>query len=261
MSRPVRIRRTNVKLLSDTLSGMPQQRASRKVLAAKLGWSLEKLSLEAERAIEDRGTSVDRGKGDSLIYTGSERYAGTGLYSAVASVLSREDWCRRVMRRKGIDIQETAKSGRRGSGKWIHPDLVMTCNPLRRSNPLAPMEIHAFEVETVAAFGIDSMYQAHSQGRGADFSWVVTRRDATYKPGLEDRLPWIHREIGVGLITYDGISAPSSFKVVSFAIQQRPDRLERLAFLNNVLRENEESPLLGTDEYWRSVKRKVRSPS
>lgn len=249
-------RRTNVQLLSDRLSKMPNQRASRKALAEALGWDIEKTVRIAEEAVRLETCPVQLGRGDSLIFTGSERQASIGLYSAVMAVLGSEDWGRRILRRKNIEIGETAKGGRRGHGKWIHPDLVITCDPLRRSNPIAPMEIHAVEVEAPGAFGIDSMYQAHSQGRGADFSWVVTNRNAIDKPGLDYRLPWISAEIGVGLITYEKISAPSTYKVVSFSKQRERNRNDRLIFLNNVLSESEESPLLGTSEYWRTLKRR-----
>ena len=55
------------------------------------------------------------------------------------------------------------------SGIWQNPDLVVA---VRRREGSDPREhFHAIEVEQANGFDIRSVYQAHEQGRGADFAW------------------------------------------------------------------------------------------
>lgn len=72
----------------------------------------------------------------------------------------------------------TARPNQRSGRRWVAPDLVMACHPGRKSRPDVPKLLHTFEVETASGFGIESVYQAHAHGRGADFSWgaLPTRR-------------------------------------------------------------------------------------
>lgn len=65
-----------------------------------------------------------------------------------------------------------------------------------------PRRLHAIEVETAAGFDLKSVYQAHAQGRDANYSWVFGNK----APGVEksdwNRILWTAEELGVGLVTF-----------------------------------------------------------
>ena len=83
-------------------------------------------------------------------------------------------WAKRTFGGRECEAFPTATGGRHGDGDWTHPDLVVVCYPRRRPYADSPKDLHSFEIEDRAGFGVASVYQAHEQSYGADFAWVMT---------------------------------------------------------------------------------------
>ena len=58
-------------------------------------------------------------------------------------------------------------------------------------------------METAEGFTIKSIYQAHAQGRGANYCWVI----GAFTPGItdheRDRVLWTAKELGVGVVEFE----------------------------------------------------------
>lgn len=130
------------------------------------GWLQDRAERAVVRTInEDCGLHV--GRGGTLKFSNAD----VALYSQVAQQLER--W----QPMKGWRVDEVldvhAKKGLRGQGKWQYPDLLVLADPRRRLSPDDPLEMHSIEVERRSGFSVQSVYQAHEQGRGANYSWVM----------------------------------------------------------------------------------------
>ena len=93
-----------------------------------------------------------------------------------------------------------ARGGSRGWGTWTHPDLVVSADPRRRRSRSEPPRLHAIEVETAEGFDLKSVYQAHAQGRGANYCWVIGAFAAGVTDYEWDRALWTAKELGVGIV-------------------------------------------------------------
>ena len=189
------------KQLIDVLRDQPLQRASVKKLAEKLNWSIEKIQRVVDKSVLNPSSSVFRGKGGSVEFRADERGGrSSGLYIDVERVLN-DFWApRRGL--KDVRTYVTAKGGTRGTGVFVHPDLVLFADPPRKRYRDEPSQIHVFEIEHATGFGLPSIYQAHAQGRGADFTWVIAAKDSPVILNNAERVDWTVENLGVGLIEF-----------------------------------------------------------
>jgi len=150
------------------------------------------------------------GNGGRVRYTGSESgggATGSGLHNAAAAVLRDHGL---PGSRQGTRTVVVTANRRPASGRaWTTPDLVMRHESARHPEPV----LHTFEVEPEGGFDIRSVYQAHAQGRGADFSWVVFDRGGRnddWKPS-DARIADTARLLGIGLVSFSKPSVESTW--------------------------------------------------
>lgn len=162
------------------------------------------------------------------MYRGSDSPA---LYNDVARVITKY-WAP-SQGLKDPTPMHTAKAGTHGAGKWTHPDIVVAANPKKRDYAGEPKRLHSFEVETRKGFDIQSIYQAHCQGQGSDYIWVIGSR----LPSNDDDDPqWIRiiktaELLQVGLFTYTKPGSWGTWKPHVLATRQHPTAEEREEFV------------------------------
>jgi hypothetical protein len=88
----------------------------------------------------------------------------------------------------------------------MNPDLVVFAHPRRKSRPDAPREVHCLEIEQQNGFGVQSVYQAYEQARGAEYAWVFAHSD-----GIPGRVRLVAEELGVGVVTFSNPNAASLY--------------------------------------------------
>jgi hypothetical protein len=227
-------RRTDLQLLIDALKAQPGEQASPRKLGEWLGWDADKVRRIAVKANADPSTPLFIGKGGVIKHRGSERGASVGIYADVAHVIETS-WGPKEMGLRDIDTIGTARSGRRNGGVWTHPDLVIAANPPRRKSQDEPRRLHAVEIETADGFDLRSVYQAHAQGRGANYSWVFGSK----APGVEkadwDRILWTVHELKIGLVTFTKPHVFSTWVTHRQADFKEPKRGERNDFLERTM--------------------------
>jgi len=194
-------RRTNVEVVIDYLKSCTHHSATIRTIARDLGWTAEKVSRVMDRA-EMEGANLHRARGGAIKYRGSERGASNGLYRDIIKVATRY-WAPRTLKLRNISVFDTSKAGQRSAGVWSHPDLVMAADPRRRDSRHEERRLHAIEVETARGFDLKSIYQAHAQGRGATYSWVIGQHDPYEGDDHWGRVKWTAKELGVGLVTFE----------------------------------------------------------
>lgn len=213
-----RRRQTDLERLCHTLACHPLQQASLPILEADLGWNSEKLARVIERGLLDESCAIERVRGGrSIRFRGSESRGGrggVGLYHDVARVVERHWAPDRHCR--DIEMFTSARPKRRTGRTWMYPDLVMACHPGRKSTPDQSKRLFAFEIETAKGFTIQSVYQAHAEGRGADYSWVAYQHTPAKKPDENpdwDRILTTARELGIGLAGFAIANAYATWHV------------------------------------------------
>ena len=237
-----RVRRTNVEMLVDALMAFDLHRASERRLGEWLGWDADKTRRVVDRACADPALSVQRGPGGVVKFLGSER-SGTSLYGDVRRVVANY-WARNEFGARETEVYVTARQGKRGTGQWTHPDLVGAWFPRRRPTRSSPKLLHAIEVEARGGFNISSVYQAHAQARGADYAWVFTFASEIDDDDRFERIQWAARTIGVGIVQFERPGASSTYRTIIPADRLEHDYEWRLAFVNRVLDQSEDSPLM-----------------
>ena len=168
------------------------------------------------------------------MYRGTERGArgGIPLYQEVTRALE-DDNARRLLGWTRATAFDTARSP--ASGDWSRPDLVIAAHPLRKASRNARKSLHAIEIEQAGGFKIQSVYQAHSQARGADFAWVLAPASALTKSRDRDRIVWAAEKLGIGLITFDRASNRSTYRRKIKATRLGPDSNDHTTFVTTVL--------------------------
>ena len=230
-------RRTEPEILADALKRMPSNQASPDRLAAAVGWEVEKVRRVARRGDEDPTFPLWFGPGGVIKYRGSESDFSNGLYEDIARVITSY-WGERDFGLRKISTIFTARAGRRGGGIWTHPDLVIAADPARRNSRDEPRRLHAVEVETAAGFDLRSVYQAHAQGRGADYTWVFGNTTPGVTQPDWERIMWTARELGIGVVTFEKPGAYGTWTTHLNAVHQSPHRAERELFIDTALGED-----------------------
>lgn len=233
---------TDLERLTDILKSQPGHQASVQRVGGLLGWEIEKVQRVATRGNDDATVPVFVARGGVLKYRGSEVGASVGLYGDAARII-RQYWGERALRLRNIDVIVTAHSGRRGAGVWTHPDLVIAADPARRDSADEPRRLHAVEVETAAGFDVRSVYQAHAQGRGADYAWVFGNKAPGVDPVDWERVTWTAASLGVGLVTFEKPHSYQTWTTHLKAARQQPSAKDRDTFIGQALGEHNRKQL------------------
>ena len=227
-------RRTDLQLMIDELSGLEGSQATIRKLAGLLNWDVDKVRKVAERGNADPALPIYVAKASVVKYRGAERGSSVGIYSDVMKVLVNR-FGPEKMGYRDIDVFDTSRSGKRGTGVWTHPDLVMVANPRRRSSASEVRRVHAIEVETEDGFDLKSVYQAHAQGRGANYSWVFGSKQPFVSKGDWDRVKWTAEDLGVGLVTFEKPHLMSTWTVHFEPEFRETTSVERAGFLEQTV--------------------------
>ena len=226
-------RRTDVQIVIDMLRQQPSNQASPRRLAELLGWDLTNVQRVTSKANQDGGDAIHIGRGGVIQHRGTER-AANGLYSDIARIIA-DYWGPRALGLRNITPIHTARGGSRGEGVWTHPDLVVAADPKRRNGQSEPRRLHAIEVETKAGFDLRSVYQAHAQGRGADYSWVFGSKKPEVSPKDWERVVWTAKDLGVGLVTFAQPGSFGTWITHGEAAHQEPTPDERAQFIERAV--------------------------
>jgi len=108
----------------------------------------------------------------------------------------------------------------------------MSALPARRRNREDPPHLHSIEVEVNTGFDIKSVYQAHAQGRGANFSWVFFASSESSSPNFE-RIDWAAKELQIGLVEFTKSGSFGTYKVIREAEPRDVDAKDRAIFCEN----------------------------
>lgn len=87
---------------------------------------------------------------------------------------------------------------------------------------------HTFEIERAGAFDLCSIYQAHAQGRGADFSWVAFHDLGDLAD--RDRIMKTATELGIGLVAFTKPNNLQTWTTLIEAHRREPTPTERALF-------------------------------
>lgn len=223
-------RRTDLQLMIDKLNELDGSQATIRKLAGLLGWDAEKARKVAERGSNDPTVPMSIAKASVVKFRGSELGASVAIYADVAKVIISRFGPEKLGYRD-IDVVDSAKSGKRGSGVWSHPDLVMAAYPRRRSSANEPRRLHAIEVETADGFDLKSVYQAHAQGYRANYSWVFGNKQPGVSKSDWERVLWTADELGIGLVTFEKSHLMSTWKLHLEPEFRETDAEERGDFL------------------------------
>lgn len=231
MARP-----TDLERLAGMLKNIAGHQASAQRLSDQLGWDIDKVQRVAARGNGDTSVPVFVAKGGVIKYRGSEVGTSVGLYKDIARIV-RQYWGSRVLGLRNIEVIVTAHSGHRGAGVWTHPDLVIAADPARRQSVDEPRRLHAIEVKTASGFDLRSVYQAHAQGRGANYAWAFGCKAKGVNPVEWERVVWTAGVLGVGLVTFDRPHSYGTWKTHLEAVRMQPSGAERERFLGQTVSE------------------------
>lgn len=226
--------RTDVGRLIAVLERVPSQRCSVDGLASQFpGWTRDKLERVIGAAIADPTTQVKRGAGGFIRYTGAERFGEAdrvGVYLEVQRIIEKH-WEHQPQFRD-VRVEIVGRARNRSGHEWSCPDLIMHCFPGRRNSPDERRQLHAIEVETAQGFSIRSVYQAHAQGRGADFSWVLFHQlPADPQRSTEwERMVWAAKQVGVGLVGFRNSNSYRTWTTFLEPVRRTPTDPERQQF-------------------------------
>lgn len=160
-------------------------------------------------------------------YFGSENRRDCALYKETAASIVRLHGNSNGEAKATPYFTSRPPAGSR-SGIWQNPDLVVT---VRRREGSDPREhVHAIEVEQTNGFDIRSVYQAHEQGRGADFAWVYYAAGA--RSSAEARWVRAAKELGVGIVRMPQVTVPSKWDTEVNAKPRKVTRADRDALFS-----------------------------
>lgn len=237
-----RRRQTDVQKLSSIVAAQIGHKISVAELLALLQqddgrWDQAKFERKLAEASADGRIEHISGRTPWVRYVGDERSGGTGgvaLYNTVARVLRRHGIP--STRSRDIEVYDTSRHRGVSGQRWVVPDLVAQCHPRAADgSELAPV-IHTFEVEKAGAFTIQSVYQAHAQGIGADFSWVIYGRgrvgagEFLHPDGR--RITRVAKELGIGLISFSSGNQLDSWDVAVKPRRRQNSSPERMTFVS-----------------------------
>lgn len=176
--------------------------------------------------------------GVSLIGNEIGQRGSVPLYSDVSRVLEKT-WAKSKGLQAAVAL-DTSLAGRARTGVWSRPDCVLVSYPARRTDLNQPPHLSTFEIERQSGFSVQSVYEAHSHGWGADYSWVVFVRPKTSdvncpKPDWE-RVLWAAKTCGVGLISCTNPGNHSTWR--EHLLARRRNERRRSTFIQQAIPTN-----------------------
>lgn len=200
-------------------------KSTRTAINEEFSWSDEKI----DRLVAESDGRLKRARlgraGGGIAQVGIER-GGRGavqLYSDVCRVLE-STWANKCGWQAALSL-DTALNGRVRTGSWSRPDCVLVWYPARRARLDELPTLSTFEIEAPKRFDIRSVYEAHAQGFGADFSWVIFRRRERFPAGDPHtdwfRIRWAAEVCGVGLMSYTNPGDAATWQIEVSAARRR----------------------------------------
>jgi hypothetical protein len=233
--------RSDVDKIIELLSKHGHQTGRSRILE-HYGWDSARLDRALTRAAsEDRQLETIRG--GHVVYRGTERgtRGGVPLYRDVTRAL-HDDNAKRLLGWTRATAFDTARGG--ASGEWSRPDLVIAAHPIRKASAHAPKSLHAIEIEQWTGFKMQSVYQAHSQARGADFAWVFCPASALAKSRDSERIVWAAEKLGIGLVTFERAGNRSTYRRELKARSLDANTPDHGTFVTTVLETTHDDPRL-----------------
>jgi hypothetical protein len=177
-------------------------------------WTIEEVESKARELSSDVSSPIFVVR-HGVQYFGSENRKECALYKETAASIVRLHGKANGESKAKPYFTSRPPSGS-PSGIWQNPDLVVA---VRRREGSDPREhFHAIEIEQANGFDIRSVYQAHEQGRGADFAWVYYA--AGTRSSADSRSVRAAKELGVGIVRMPQMTVPSKWDVEVKAKQQ-----------------------------------------
>jgi len=215
-------------MLIDACCDIPDHKPTRDELRARLTMlSDDRFTLVLKRALDNPDVPLERCAGGRCYrFYGSEARSENGLYNTIRHKIE-VGWGRKQGMRF-VETFDTSRAGRRGYGSWSHPDLVVAAHPRRRATADSVKLLHSFEIERMGCFTIESVYQAHAQGFGADYSWVAAHVGTELTD--EVRIRRAAKHLGIGLIEIRNPANLGTWATLP-AARRKPTLAERAEFL------------------------------
>jgi hypothetical protein len=199
-------------------------KATLSVVKETFSWSDEKIDRLVDES-DDRLKWARGGRSRGIAQVAIERGARgkVHLYSDICRVLE-STWAKKCGMQAALAL-DTSLNGRARTGSWSRPDCVLVWYPARRSRLDESATLSTYEIKAPGRFDIRSVYEAHAQGFGADFSWVLFHRPAVLPPGGPHpdwrRIRWAASVCDVGLISYVNAGNASTWQVEARAVRRR----------------------------------------
>lgn len=119
-------------------------------------------------------------------------------------------------------INNTARGGP-SSGKWAHPDVILTSIRRYRSRPAPELELFGFELKTSRGFEVSAVHQALAHLRYVHYSHVVVHcsDDETWEHKLSEAR--FHAQThGVGVIRLLSADENADYEISIHARRANP---------------------------------------
>lgn len=146
-------------------------------------------------------------------------------------------------------LQRTATGGRSGTGIWSRPDFTIATIRRRKYDPMAHLDVLAFELKNLAGSSVVAVHEALAHTRFAHYAYVVCPRSSA-NTNVHEAIEQACSEYGIGLITFllnvDRSEQPklTEFKIEVSPRRQSPDPEEVDNYIDNRLDELNQERLL-----------------
>jgi hypothetical protein len=95
--------------------------------------------------------------------------------------------------------------------------------------------LHAIEVKTASSFDLRVVYQAHAEGRGANYAWAFGSKTPALGAAEWERILWTASALGVGIVTFDRPHSYGTWTTHLPAARMQPAAEERERFIGQVV--------------------------
>lgn len=169
-------------------------------------------------------TEVPAGPPEPVVIPQGEGEREEDLYDPAVKVL-QEDWSK-DKRLENFVVQKTARQGRRPTGTWSRPDLILVYVPSYQIIPQKTVEVVTFEIKDYTNFSVAAVYEALAHLRAATKSYVLVRipaeKLAMFEAELEAAVDEAGR-FGIGLIVAEKIDDYDTWDELVDAERREPD--------------------------------------
>lgn len=204
-------------------------------LRAELGWTEQRYYRTKQALLEDESIVPGRGKGGSVARQRKEKKRKyntkeSRLYRPFKTAL--EKWADESMNLKSYIVEITASSGRRDSGVWSRPDLVLISSEMQRYVPGKSFEIMTFELKHEDSWDVTAVFEAAAHSRFATRSYLAVKRPAHLERNDLHRIETECSRLKIGLIYFSRVSDFGTYEFYLDAIRNEPDPREMDEFIH-----------------------------